>query len=476
MLALVVVRSDEPLANGAEAAVPHVLGPRVVEIGQPPSRRQEPRRLPVEPGQPGAIQVVERPRADQRVDAGRQSGRLQVAHVAEPEVDPVAEPLQSPAGLLQHGLGGVQPHARAVRQLFQERLQVRPRAAADVDHQPGLRPVVGDQRGGDRAGERQQVGEPVGGGPPPRELGVLPDLRAVLLRGGHEAPPPAVDSMGVGALLNRRVVSAGRVMSSPVTSIAGVRAMADSRPATASGETNRAAARKVPAAAIASPRSSGWTTSLARAGPRVCRAPAPSPLAASSTATRGAEPASRATSPEPMPATSMLAVTARTSVRPRTRATSAAPAMLAPLATDTSTPMTGTGWAARSSATGTCASYCGSVQALLGLGFDVGWELVGGGDSLQAGGLHVGGEEDPDAATGGSSAGEMATLGPVVDDVGFDAEAGGDVGDAVLVVGAWGGVDVGVLVGRAGGALPAGRLDLGWERDAPAAGRAAAGG
>src|SRR6266487_2115915 len=327
MLALVVVRSDEPLANGAEAAVPHVLGPRVVEIGQPPSRRQEPRRLPVEPGQPGAIQVVERPRADQRVDAGRQSGRLQVAHVAEPEVDPVAEPLQSPAGLLQHGLGGVQPHARAVRQLFQERLQVRPRAAADVDHQPGLRPVVGDQRGGDRAGERQQVGEPVGGGPPPRELGVLPDLRAVLLRGGHEAPPPAVDSMGVGALLNRRVVSAGRVMSSPVTSIAGVRAMADSRPATASGEANRAAARKVPAAAIASPRSSGWTTSLARAGPRVCRAPAPSPLAASSTAARGAEPASRATSPEPMPATSMLAVTARTSVRPRTRATSAAPAV-----------------------------------------------------------------------------------------------------------------------------------------------------
>src|SRR6266496_3011466 len=338
MLALVVVRSDEPLANGAEAAVPHVLGPRVVEIGQPPSRRQEPRRLPVEPGQPGAIQVVERARADQHVDAGRQSGRLQVAHVAEPEVDPVAEPLQSPAGLLQHGLGGVQPHARAVRQLFQERLQVRPRAAADVDHQPGLRPVV--------------VGEPGGGGPPPRELGVLPDLRAVLLRGGHEAPPPAVDSMGVGALLNRRVVSAGRVMSSPVTSIAGVRAMADSRPATASGETNRAAARKVPAAAIASPRSSGWTTSLARAGPRVCRAPAPSPLAASSTAARGAEPASRATSPEPMPATSMLAVTARTSVRPRTRATSAAPAMLAPLATDTSTPITGTGWAARSSATG----------------------------------------------------------------------------------------------------------------------------
>src|SRR6266487_4069417 len=133
-------------------------------------------------------------------------------------------------------------------------------------------------------------------------------------------------------------------------------------------------------------------------------------------------------------------------------------------------------WATRSATVGTCASYCGSVQALLGLGFDVGRELVGGGDSLQAGGLDVGGEADPDAATGGSSAGEMVALGPVVDDVGFDAEAGGDVGDAVLVVGGWGGVDVGVLVGRAGGALPAGVLDLGWERDAPAAGGAAAGG
>src|SRR6266498_5981691 len=109
--------------------------------------------------------------------------------------------------------------------------------------------------------------------------------------------------------------------------------------------------------------------------------------------------------------------------------------------------MAATVWAIRSSTVGTCASYCGSVQALSGLGFDVGWELVGGGDSLQAVGLDVGGEADPDAAAGGSTAGELAALGPVVDDIGFDAESGGDVGDAVLVVGAWGGVDVGVLVG-----------------------------
>src|SRR6266508_2784598 len=102
---------------------------------------------------------------------------------------------------------------------------------------------------------------------------------------------------------------------------------------------------------------------------------------------------------------------------------------------------------ALSAITGTCASYCGSVHALLGLGFDVGWELVGGGDSLQAGGLELGGEADPQATGGAAAGGDVAVFGPVVDDVGFDAESGGDVGDAVLVVGAWGGVEVGVLVG-----------------------------
>src|SRR6266540_6851878 len=61
-------------------------------------------------------------------------------------------------------------------------------------------------------------------------------------------------------------------------------------------------------------------------------------------------------------------------------------------------------WWHRSVITGTVASYCGSVHALLGLGFDVGWELVGGGDSLQAGGLELGGEADPQA-TGGAAAG-----------------------------------------------------------------------
>src|SRR5215218_7059556 len=129
----------------------------------------------------------------------------------------------------------------------------------------------------------------------------------------------------------------------------------------------------------------------------------------------------------------------------------------------------------RSFTVGTRASYCGSVQVLCGLGFDVARELVGGGDSLQAGGLDVRGEADPKATGGAAAGGDVAAFGPVVDDVGLDAESGGDVGDAALVVGAWGGVDVGVLVGRAGGALLAGVLDLGWERDAPAAGGAAAG-
>src|SRR5215207_9650998 len=64
----------------------------------------------------------------------------------------------------------------------------------------------------------------------------------------------------------------------------------------------------------------------------------------------------------------------------------------------------------RSVTVGTRASYCGSVQVLCGLGFDVARELVGGGDSLQAGGLEVRGEADP-KATGGAAAG--GDVGPV---------------------------------------------------------------
>src|SRR5574342_570700 len=133
-------------------------------------------------------------------------------------------------------------------------------------------------------------------------------------------------------------------------------------------------------------------------------------------------------------------------------------------------------WATRSPTVGMLVSYCVPFQALLGLGLDVGWQLGGGGDPVQAGGFHVGGQADPHSPGGAAAAGQVAVLGPVVDDVGLDAEVGGDVGDGVLVVAAGAGVDVFVLVGGAGRPVAAGGLGLGWEWYAPAAGVAAAGG
>ena len=65
---------------------------------------------------------------------------------------------------------------------------------------------------------------------------------------------------------------------------------------------------------------------------------------------------------------------------------------------------------------------------------------------------------------------------PCVDDVGLDAEPAGDIGDAEFLLAAGCRVGVAVLVGGAGGAVAAGGFHVGREGDAPAAGRAAAGG
>ena len=70
----------------------------------------------------------------------------------------------------------------------------------------------------------------------------------------------------------------------------------------------------------------------------------------------------------------------------------------------------------------------------------------------------------------------MAPLCPCVDDVGLDAEPAGGIGDAELLFAAGRRVGVAVLVGRAGGAVAAGGFHRGREGDAPAPGRAAAGG
>ena len=65
---------------------------------------------------------------------------------------------------------------------------------------------------------------------------------------------------------------------------------------------------------------------------------------------------------------------------------------------------------------------------------------------------------------------------PGVDDVGLDAEPAGGIGDAELLFAAGCRVGVAVLVGGAGGAVAAGGFHVGREGDAPASGRAAAGG
>ena len=75
-----------------------------------------------------------------------------------------------------------------------------------------------------------------------------------------------------------RSARAGTVMAAPTRATAGASGRTTTRPATASGAANSAAARKVPLTAIASPRSSGCTASAAVAGPSTCRAPAARPL------------------------------------------------------------------------------------------------------------------------------------------------------------------------------------------------------
>ena len=90
--------------------------------------------------------------------------------------------------------------------------------------------------------------------------------------------------------------------------------------------------------------------------------------------------------------------------------------------------------------------------------------------------LDCGGEVDPQPSGGTAAGGQVAPFSPCVDDVGLDAEAAGDVGDAQLVLAAGRRVGVGMLVGGAAGALPAGGFYVGREGDGPASGGPAAGG
>src|SRR5262245_60212014 len=131
--------------------------------------------------------------------------------------------------------------------------------------------------------------------------------------------------------------------------------------------------------------------------------------------------------------------------------------------------------AIRSATVGTCDSYCDPFHALCVLGFDGCGGLVGVAEPLGTVRFDCWGEVDPQAAARAAAGWQLVVFGPVVDDVVFDAESGGYLGDAVFVGLAGARVDVGVLVAGVGGPVTAGMFDLGWEWDTPAVGGAAAG-
>ena len=96
-----------------------------------------------------------------------------------------------------------------------------------------------------------------------------------------------------------------------------------------------------------------------------------------------------------------------------------------------------------------------------------GLEVDRRGDPCAAGGFDVGSEADEQATAGTAAGFDVVAFDPVVDDVGADAERGGDVADgAFVVVGGCGVVDL-WEVDRRGDALAACRLDVRPERDAP---------
>src|SRR6266496_3295229 len=115
--------------------------------------------------------------------------------------------------------------------------------------------------------------------------------------------------------------------------------------------------------------------------------------------------------------------------------------------------MAATVWAIRSSTVGTVASYDASCQGVPGFGFDGGREVDRIEDALVAGGLQLGCEVDVLAPALASPGGQVALGGPLVDDVGLQAERVGHLSDGALVCLGRARVDVGVHVGRDGDML-----------------------
>ena len=74
-------------------------------------------------------------------------------------------------------------------------------------------------------------------------------------------------------------------------------------------------------------------------------------------------------------------------------------------------------------------------------------KFVGAGDSFEAFLFDYGVEVDPESSGGAATCGDVAALGPVVDDIGFDTEVVGGLGDAYFVVVSSFWVDGVVLVG-----------------------------
>ncbi|MCY1378439.1 hypothetical protein D9M69_660760 [compost metagenome] len=113
------------------------------------------------------------------------------------------------------------------------------------------------------------------------------------------------------------------------------------RPAVASGDASSDTDRNVPMDAMARPRSSSLTESAAKAGPTVCRIPAPAPEMASPTTTQiGFGKNDASASPRPAPAVPIAFATRGPAAWMRRE--KALPPSEARLATVTSAPATGT--------------------------------------------------------------------------------------------------------------------------------------
>jgi alanine dehydrogenase len=189
-------RRHKLLAYRPQARVPDVGRACVVEVDQPPARRQERGRLRVEGEQPASVQVVSGTRGRDHVHAGRDRAAGEIGHVEDPVLDPVAEAAEVVLRQVEHRVRHVGPDPPRGREPVEEHGQEGTRAAADVHHALRRGVVIGDDGGRDPARELQDVGQPVVARPVAREAGLAPDVRALLVLLRHTVTVRAASNSG----------------------------------------------------------------------------------------------------------------------------------------------------------------------------------------------------------------------------------------------------------------------------------------